>query len=100
MRYKYSRKCHGDDVILHVALPPSTPANLTMSATTSIPVSPEAAYNLPQSGLGTNNEASPVSTQPKSSMAMTTKFEEVEQQNKAMRLRGGCIPCPVCIKYF
>lgn len=46
-----------------------------------------------------HNEASAVSTQPESTPSMSTK-SEAEGQNKAMRLRGGCIPCPVRISNF
>ncbi|KAF8507631.1 hypothetical protein JB92DRAFT_691232 [Gautieria morchelliformis] len=69
--------------------------------TTEMPTFPKSAYDPHQSGPGANNEALTVSMQPKSSATMTTKLDEVEQQqNKAMRLRGGCLPCPVRIISF
>ena len=39
----------------------------------------------------------PVSEQPKGEMGMDTLMahRDVDEQNKPMRLRGGCIPCPV-----
>jgi len=59
---------------------------------------------LPRSTYGWTKVSGPgprsnnfVSTQPTAdnSMRMTTDPAEVEAQNKVMRIRGGCIPCPV-----
>ncbi|KIJ37085.1 hypothetical protein M422DRAFT_33941 [Sphaerobolus stellatus SS14] len=59
--------------------------------------SPAAAY-MPSNKTNdsTTRTTSFVSTQPRAetSMRMTTDPNEIEAQNKAMRLRGGCIPCP------
>lgn len=44
-----------------------------------------------------SDSAAVINTQPAPAASMNTNGSK-DNQNKAMRLRGGCIPCPVSIK--